>query len=144
MRIAMPTTANRNLLDVDWSKLPAPVDDGAARHLEGMVIPDVSLPATDGTRVSLGKLPGRVIAFAYPRTGQPDRPALVTDWDQIPGERGCTPQSCAFRDLHAELIAAGARYVFGLSTQDTDYQREAALRLHLPFALRRSGDSGII
>lgn len=124
-----------SLFDVDWSKLPAPVDDGGARHLEGMLVPEVALAATDGRSVVLGKLRGRVIVFAYPRTGRPGQVALVEDWDAIPGARGCTPQSCAFRDLHAELIAAGATAVFGLSTQDTEYQREAVERLHLPFAL---------
>jgi peroxiredoxin len=131
----MPTAAQPNLLDVDWSKIPAPPDDGAARHLEGMRLPDLVLPATDGSTVPLGTLPGRVVVFAYPRTGQPGRIALVDDWDMIPGARGCTPQSCAFRDLHKELLAAGATRVFGLSTQDGAYQREAAERLHLPFPL---------
>jgi len=131
----MPTAANPNLLDVDWSKIPAPVDDGAARHLEGAKVPDVALSATDGTEVSLARLPGRVVVFAYPRTGEPGKPSLVEDWDMIPGARGCTPQSCAFRDLHKVLIEAGAARVFGLSTQDIAYQREAVQRLHLPFPL---------
>jgi peroxiredoxin len=132
----MPTAANQpNLLEVDWSKIPAPPDDGAARHLEGMAVPDVALPATDGTQVSLAKLAGRVVVFAYPRTGQPGQISLVDTWDMIPGARGCTPQTCAFRDLHKVMIAAGAARVFGLSTQDTAYQREAAERLHLPFPL---------
>jgi peroxiredoxin (alkyl hydroperoxide reductase subunit C) len=124
-----------NLLDVDWSKIPAPQDDGAARHLAGMAVPDVGLAATDGMLVSLAKLPGRVVVFAYPRTGVPGQISLVDDWDMIPGARGCTPQTCAFRDLHKVMITAGAPRVFGLSTQDTAYQREAAERLHLPFPL---------
>jgi peroxiredoxin len=124
-----------NLLDVDWSKIPAPPDDGAARHLEGMAVPDVALTTTDGTQISLGKLSGRVVVFAYPRTGVPGQPSLVDDWDMIPGARGCTPQTCAFRDLHKVMIAAGAARVFGLSTQEPAYQREAAERLHLPFPL---------
>lgn len=124
-----------NLLEVDWSKIPAPPDDGAARHLEGMAVPDVPLTATDGTQVSLAKIPGRVVVFAYPRTGVPGQPSLVDDWDMIPGARGCTPQTCAFRDLHKVMIAAGAARVFGLSTQDPAYQNEAAERLHLPFSL---------
>jgi peroxiredoxin len=131
----MVTPANPNLLEVDWSKIPAPTDDGGARHLAGMTVPDVPLPATDGTRVSLGKPAGRVVVFAYPRTGEPGKPSLVDGWDTIPGARGCTPQTCAFRDLHKVLIAAGAAHVFGLSTQDTAYQRAAAERLHLPFPL---------
>lgn len=124
-----------NLLDVDWSKIPAPPDDGAARHLEGMAMPDVALTATAGTQVSLAKLSGRVVVFAYPRTGVPGQPSLVDDWDMIPGARGCTPQTCAFRDLHKVMIVAGAARVFGLSTQDPAYQHEAAERLHLPFPL---------
>ena len=76
-----------------------------------------------------------MVVFAYPRTGEPGKPSLVDDWDMIPGARGCTPQTCAFRDLHKVLIEAGAARVFGLSTQDTAYQLEAAKRLHLPFPL---------
>jgi peroxiredoxin len=124
-----------NLLDVDWSKIPAPQDDGAARHLAGMSMPDIPLAATDATVVSLAKVPGRVVVFAYPRTGIPGQPSLVDDWDMIPGARGCTPQTCAFRDLHKVLVSAGSNRVFGLSTQDPEYQREAADRLHLPFPL---------
>ena len=85
--------------------------------------------------MSLAKLAGRTVVFIYPRTGRPGQIGLVDDWDQIPGARGCTPQSCAFRDLHADLTAAGAVRVFGLSTQDIAYQQEAVVRLHLPFAI---------
>ena len=125
----------KNLLEVDWSKIPAPVDDGAAAHLVGKMIPPISLVATDDTSVTLSALPGRSVVFAYPRTGEPGKIALVDDWDMIPGARGCTPQTCAFRDLFAELKAAGARHVFGLSTQGNTYQTEMASRLHLPFAV---------
>ncbi len=123
----------KNLLEVDWSKIPAPTDDGAAAHLVGMTIPPVSLVATDDTSVTLSALPGRTVVFAYPRTGEPGKISLVDDWDMIPGARGCTPQTCAFRDLFAELKAAGAAHVFGLSTQSNAYQTEMASRLHLPF-----------
>lgn len=121
--------------DFDWSTIPAPADDGAMAHIAGCRVPDVMLPATDGASVSLAKLPGRVIVFAYPRTGVPGQPSLAPDWDMIPGARGCTPQSCAFRDLHKVLVAAGAAAIYGLSTQDTAFQREAVARLHLPFPL---------
>jgi peroxiredoxin len=131
----MPTAKNPDIHHVDWSTIPAPVDDGAARHLEGMLLTDIPLGATDGSEISLGRLVGRAVIYAYPRTGRPGEKALVDGWDEIPGARGCTPQSCAFRDHHAELIAAGARRIFGLSTQDTAYQQEAAARLHLPFPL---------
>src|ERR1700689_417857 len=122
-----------NLLEVDWSKIPAPVDDGAAAHLVGMTIPPVSLIATDDTTVTLSALPGRSVVFAYPRTGEPGKISLVDDWDMIPGARGCTPQTCAFRDLFADLKDAGAKSVFRLSTQSNAYQTEMASRLHLPF-----------
>ena len=123
----------KNLLEVDWSKIPSPTDDGAAAHLKGMTIPAIGLVATNDTVVTLSALKGRVIVFAYPRTGEPGKIALVDDWDMIPGARGCTPQTCAFRDLFAELKAAGAAHVFGLSTQSNAYQTEMASRLHLPF-----------
>ena len=129
----MPTSANPNLLEVDWSKIPAPADDGAAKHVQGMRVPDIALAATDGTQVSLVRIAGRIVVFAYPRTGEPGKPSLVDNWDLIPGARGCTPQTCSFRDLFAELKAAGARHVFGLSTQSNVYQTEMASRLHLPF-----------
>ena len=113
--------------------LPAPVDDGMARHLPGLPVAPVSLPATTGQWIDLSALPGRSVVYCYPRTGRPDQ-ELPDGWNLIPGARGCTPQSCAFRDHYRELESLGAR-VFGLSTQDTDYQREAAERLHLPFPL---------
>jgi peroxiredoxin len=112
--------------------LPIPEDDGAAAHLAGTRLPSLTLTATDGAPVDLASIPGRVVVFAYPRTGRPGEPSLVDDWDAIPGARGCTPQTCAFRDLHAEFAAVGAR-VFGLSTQDTAYQREMVERLQVPF-----------
>ena len=122
----------RNLAQLP-DDLPVPVDDGACDHLPGMRLPAIALPATDGSTVDLSALAGRSVVYVYPRTGRPDQP-LPTDWDAIPGARGCTPQSCAYRDLAAELAALGAR-VFGLSTQDTAYQREAVERLRLPFPL---------
>ncbi|WP_050400999.1 peroxiredoxin [Bradyrhizobium embrapense] len=122
-----------SLTDVDWSKIPAPTDDGGGAHLTGMTIPSVRLRATDDTSVALSALEGRTVVFAYPRTGEPGKIGLVDDWDMIPGARGCTPQTCAFRDLFAELKAAGAAQVFGLSTQSNAYQTEMASRLHLPF-----------
>ena len=114
------------------------IDDGACAHLAGIPLPTLALPSTAGGTVALAALPGRTVVYAYPRTSRPDRPALP-NWDQIPGAKGCTAQSCAFRDQHAELQALGAR-VFGLSTQDTDYQREAVERLHLPFPLLGDAD----
>jgi peroxiredoxin len=113
--------------------LPVPTDDGAADHLQGMRLPPVALASTAGETVDLSALPGRTVVYCYPMTGRPGGD-LPQGWDEIPGARGCTPQSCSFRDHHVELQALGAR-VFGLSTQDTEYQSEAAGRLRLPFAL---------
>jgi peroxiredoxin len=115
------------------ANLPVPSDDGACAHLPGLAVPSLVLPATDGRVVELAALPGRTVVYGYPRTGRPGED-LPTGWDAIPGARGCTPESCGFRDHHAELAALGAR-VFGLSTQDSAYQQEVAARLHLPFAL---------
>lgn len=130
----MPAAGPADFTDIDWSRLPPPVDDGAARHLPGTAVPAVALPAADRSTVVLAEHPGRTVLYVYPMTGRPGV-ALPDGWDEIPGARGCTPQSCAFRDHHAELQAAGADRVFGLSTQDSEYQREAAERLHLPFPL---------
>ena len=113
--------------------LPVPADDGACDHLPGMRLPPVALPSTAGEHVDLSELSGKTVVYCYPRTGRPGED-LPRGWDGIPGARGCTPQSCAFRDHNAELQALGAR-VFGLSTQSTVYQREAADRLQLPFDL---------
>ena len=126
-----PGTHNPSFLPPD---IPVPQDDGRARHLAGLKLPSVELPATTGGTVNLSKLKGCTVIYIYPRTGVPgvDPPP---GWDQIPGARGCTPQSCGFRDHFAALKALGVDHVFGLSTQDTAYQREAAERLHLPFPI---------
>jgi len=114
--------------------LPAPADDGAAVHLMGARLPDIVLSATNGTAVNLSKLKGRTVVYVYPRTGRPGQ-ALPTGWDGIPGARGCTPQSCSFRDHFAQIKSLGVAQLYGLSTQDLAYQREAVDRLHLPFSL---------
>lgn len=130
-----------NLNEVDWSQLPQPEDDGAAAHLTGMAVASVVLPATDGSAVDLAALGGTTVLYVYPMTGRPDAP-LPDGWDGIPGARGCTPQSCAFRDHHAELKSLGVDHLYGLSTQTTAYQAEAAERMHLPFALLSDADHG--
>jgi len=112
--------------------LPIPEDDGGCDHLPSAEVPSVALPGTDGEVYDLRSLSGRTVVYAYPWTGRPGEPLLTESWDLIPGARGCTPETCGFRDHHAELAALGAR-VFGLSTQETDYQRELAERLSLPF-----------
>jgi peroxiredoxin len=118
----------------DWSTIPPPADDGATRHLVGLRVSPTPLRSTDGAMVDLSALTGRTIVYAYPRTGKPgvENPP---GWDMIPGARGCSPQSCSFRDHFAELKSLGVRNLFGLSTQDSSYQKEAADRLHLPFGI---------
>ena len=114
--------------------LPVPQDDGACDHLTGMRVPSMALRATGGDTVDISALSDRTIVYCYPRTGRPDQ-EVPTGWNQIPGARGCTPQSCAFRDHYDDLRQLGIAAVYGLSTQDTAYQQEAAKRLHLPFEL---------
>src|SRR5262245_9669448 len=114
--------------------LPAPVDDGACDHLPGSVLPAVELASTAGGWVRLDRATaGRAVLFFYPRTGEAGKSAGA-DWDAIPGARGCTPQSCGFRDLHREFLTRGVE-VFGISTQTAAYQREFVERNHIPFPL---------
>ena len=117
--------------------LPIVIDDGAAAHLLGAALPRVTLRSTGDRDVDVGAHPGLMVIYAYPMTGVPGE-ALPTDWDLIPGARGCTPQACAYRDHHADLAALGA-VVYGLSTNSPEHQREAAARLHLPFELLSDG-----
>jgi peroxiredoxin len=112
--------------------LPVPEDDGACDHLTGMRLPPVALAATGGGSVDLSALPGWSVVYCYPRTRRPDETSPA-GWNAIPGARGCTPQSCGYRDHYQELRDLGADRVFGLSTQDTAYQQELVARLHLPF-----------
>ena len=111
--------------------LPVPVDDGACDHLIGLKFPDTVLKSTSSSDVDLSNIDGTVVVYCYPMTGKPGVP-LPDGWDQIPGARGCTPQSCSFRDRHAELSELGAK-VYGISTQTTEYQKEMVERLHVPF-----------
>jgi peroxiredoxin len=116
------------------SNLPKPVDDGACDHLEGVKLPSIPLISTNGLWVDLSCVPGRVVIFAYPRTGQPGIPALVDNWNDIPGARGCTPHVCSYRDL-ADAFQAENVEIYGLSTQGSEYQIELAFRLNLPFQI---------
>ena len=100
----MTTLHDPTVLPAD---IPAPQDDGAARHLTGTRLPSLPLAATDGSQVDLSKLAGRTVVYIYPRTGVPGQP-LPDGWNQIPGARGCTPQSCGFRDHFAELRRVNA------------------------------------
>lgn len=121
--------------------LPVPVDDGAANHLHGMRLPSIRLPAVDGTTVAIDEFDSRwLVLYAYPRTGGPGI-ELPEDWDLVPGARGCTPQSCAFRDHRADLAALDASIV-GVSAQPIDEQIEFGQRMHIPFPLLN--DSGLL
>jgi peroxiredoxin len=122
--------------------LSVPEDDGAADHLTGMRIPAIALPSTAGRDIRLDRLPGRTVLFCYPRTGRPDE-ELPPGWNAIPGARGCTPEACGFRDRHERFAELGAR-VMALSTQDTDYQREMAARLELPFDVLSNADLRLV
>ena len=120
--------------------LPVPVDDGAADHLPGASLPALSLVSTAGETVALDQLGrGRAVLYFYPMTGRPGVD-LPDGWDDIPGARGCTTEACDFRDHHAELVAAGVATVYGVSSQDSDYQRELVERLKLPFAMLADPD----
>ena len=122
--------------------LPKPIDDGSCDHLVGKAMPPVRLPSTHGNTVALDALPDRwTVLYCYPMTGVPGQP-LPAEWDLIPGARGCTPQTCAFRDHYADLAQHGAA-VYGVSTQSTDYQREMTGRLHVPFAILSDADFGL-
>jgi len=122
--------------------LPVPVDDGAADHLPGAAVPRILLPSTAGRAVDLGD-PGRplTVVYVYPHTGRPDRDPAggMAEWNAIPGARGCTPQTCSYRDHHREIRDLGAE-VFGLSTQTTEYQQEMVERLHVPFEVLSDAD----
>jgi peroxiredoxin len=119
---------NLNQLPTD---LPIPQDDGSTNHLKGLKLPNFSLNATNGKAINLADIKGKLVVYCYPMTGQPNV-ALPEGWDQIPGARGCTPQSCSFRDHYQELQELGAE-VLALSVQSTEYQKEMVDRLHLPF-----------
>jgi peroxiredoxin len=122
--------------------LPVPIDDGACDHLPGMRMPEIPLRATSGRDVVLASLPGWTVVYTYPRTGE-DGLAPPPGWNEIPGARGCTPQTCGFRDHHREVMGLGAG-VFGMSTQTSDYQREMVERLHVPFEVLSDADLELV
>ena len=119
------------------ANLPVPVDDGACNHLLGSALPSVSLTGTTGKIVDLSTYTGTLVIYFYPMLGRPDSPPLI-GWNDIPGARGCTPQTCAFRDFHTELKQLGVD-VFGVSAQRLEDQQEAYARLQLPFVLLNDG-----
>ena len=125
----------RDMQQVDWDSLPVPIDDKKAEHLKNLFIEkDIILESTSKKNVNLKKLEGLSVIFFYPRTGHPEKP-VPPGWNLIAGARGCTPQSCSYRDYYEELKSSGVNNIFGISTQDPDYQLEAKDRLHLPFDL---------
>ena len=125
------------------ANLPVPTDDGACKHLPGLPVPSMKLRSTRDRWVELAAVKApRVIVYCYPRTGRPNEP-LPPGWDGIPGARGCTPETCGFRDHHHELRKLGAE-VFGFSTQTTDYQKEMVTRLHVPFEVLSDPDLAFV
>lgn len=115
--------------------LPVPEDDGAAGHLPGVRMPDLTLSTSDGNTVSLAELgAGRTVIYLYPLTGRPGVD-LPDGWDTIPGARGCSTEACDFSNHFDQLRQAGAERVYGMSSQDPDYQDEVVQRLRLPFTM---------
>jgi peroxiredoxin/DNA-binding transcriptional MerR regulator len=137
-RLTMP--ADYTTLPAD---LPAPEDDGRASHLPGMQMPSLSLAACDGGTVDLTQLPNRTVIYAYPLTGRPGTD-LPDGWDAIPGARGCSTEACNFRDHYQELRDLGVSAIYGLSSQDVDYQAEVVARLHLPFSMLSDPDFKLV
>ena len=124
----------KDFFNVDWSKIPEPKLDFNLEHLNQLIIPDLKLNSTDDTTVSLSNLKGITVIYVYPMTGVPGK-ELPEGWDEIPVARGCTPQSCSFRDNFSKLKKLGVNNIFGLSTQSTEHQKELATRLHLPYTI---------
>ena len=122
----------KSLTNIDWSKIPAPKGEENLSHLNNYTIKQVKLKSTDDKLVELSEIKGLTIIYIYPMTGQPDKP-LPDNWDNIPGARGCTPQSCSFRDNFNEFKKLNVDNIFGLSTQNTEYQKEMVKRLNLPY-----------
>jgi peroxiredoxin len=141
-RVAAQEAPRPDLMNLP-KDLPVPVDDGACKHLPGMAVPSIALRSTKDRWVALSKEESpRVVVYCYPRTGRPGQP-IRPDWDAIPGARGCTPETCAFRDHHRDLQKLGAE-VFGFSTQTTDYQKEMVARLHVPFEVLSDADLAFV
>ena len=114
--------------------LPVPQDDGACAHLEGSPLPALALLCTNDRKIDLSSALGMTVVFFYPMTGSPNSAPMI-GWNEIPGARGCTPQTCAFRDHYSQLKELGVTHVFGASSQNIDEQKAAVERLHLPFDL---------
>ena len=124
----------KDFFNVDWSTIPEPKLDANLEHLNEFIVPDIKLNSTDGDIVNLSNLKGITVIYIYPMSGVPGK-ELPEGWDEIPGARGCTPQSCSFRDNFSKLKELGVKNIFGLSTQSTVYQKELADRIHLPYSI---------
>ena len=122
----------KSLTNIDWSKIPAPKGEENLNHLNNYIIKLIKLKSTADALVDLSEIKGLTIIYIYPMTGQPDKP-LPDNWDNIPGARGCTPQSCSFRDNFNALKKLNVNNIFGLSSQTSEYQKEMAKRLNLPY-----------
>lgn len=130
----LPQSTNLQNITEELEDLPIPEDDGACNHLKGSRVPSVTLLSTSEGNVDLSKEEGLIIVFFYPRTAAPNE-IVPDEWNSIPGARGCTPQTCSFRDHVKDLTGLGVRRIYGISTQDTPYQQEARERLRLPYNL---------
>ena len=128
------TMNQKDFFNVDWSTIPEPKLDANLEHLNEFIVPDIKLNSTDGDIVNLSNLKGITVIYIYPMSGVPGK-ELPEGWDEIPGARGCTPQSCSFRDNFSKLKELGVKNIFGLSTQSTEYQKELADRIHLPYSI---------
>jgi peroxiredoxin len=138
-----PLMGQQTPLDQLPPNLPVPQDDGGCRHLVGMRLPDLELPSTRNRRVNLSKVTARrVVVYAYPMTGRPGV-TLPAGWDDIPGARGCTLETCGFRDHHADLGKLQTE-VFGVSVQTTEYQQEMVTRLKVPFEVLSDADMALV
>lgn len=133
----MSNTPQSSYLDLP-DNLPIPQDDGAADHLQGTKLDSILLAATNGSKIDLSKLTGTTVVFIYPMTGVPGV-ALPDGWDDIPGARGCTPQACSYRDNYSEL-KKHVDNLFGLSVQNSEYQKELKERVELPYEILSDSD----
>ena len=136
-------TAAQTPLDQLPPNLPVPKDDGGCRHLAGLPLPDLALPSTRGRQVNLSKVAvKRLVVYAYPMTGRPGV-TLPQGWDDIPGARGCTLETCGFRDHHADLAKLQTE-VYGVSVQTTEYQQEMVERLKVPFEVLSDAQMALV
>jgi peroxiredoxin len=126
---------------VFFANLPIPLDDGACEHLENRPMPDISLCSVNDQKINVSRIPGWSVIFCYPMTGGPGI-SIPEGWVQIPGAAGCTSQTCSFRDNYTELKRHNVS-VYGISTQVSETQKEAVIRLNLPYPLLSDSDHSL-